>query len=246
MKRILVVCNKQWEADPVLIALLEKKVNPSFPAILWPTVTVPLAPDHDRTRPKPRAVLRFPSADPAVPAAAFVEIWCIEDWMDMAKNSSSSEEKVRVLPSMIGWKNPDAPQPADCVVSVGTGGFPKAGTYNGSVVIGVNSFTHDGHPASDPNPLSAWRSPNLDNAVPATFDSPNFFNPAQMEPWRFQAEARFLRPPMAPSPEPLILCASNYTAVSVVNITNYDEYTWADLAALHAFKVCQPKLPAGS
>lgn len=249
MKRILVICNKQWEADPVLFAILEKKVNPAFTAILWQSVSVPLPPTHDWRTPRPRAILRFPTADPNVAAAAYVEIWCIEDWMDPTKSSSSSEEKARILPSMLGWANPDAPQPADYVIAVGTAGFPNPGTYNGSVVIGANAFIFDGHPAGDPktaNRDSGWSSPLIGAAIPPTFAIPNFFVPALMEPWRFQAEARFIRPPMAAAPEPIILCAGIYTAVGVVNVTNYDEYVWADVDALAALKAAQPHLAAGS
>lgn len=246
MKRIVVVCNKQWEADPVLIALLEKKVNPASGAIVWPSVRLPIDPSHDRTVLSPRAMLRFPSADPAVSPTALIEVWCLEDWMDKTKSSSSSEEKARVLPLIRAWTSPEASQDPDCVLAVGTAGFPSADSYNGSVVIGANVHIHDGHPATEANPASQWRSSFIGAVVPQTFKVDRFFDPAALEPWRFQAEARFVRPPMAAAPEPVILCGASYTAVGIVNVTNYDEYVWADKAALQSFTSSQPRLTAGS
>ena len=41
---------------------------------------------------------------------------------------------------------------------------------------------------------------------------------------------------MNPARKQILVAASNYTAVGVVNITNYDDYAWADEEALRAFR----------
>jgi hypothetical protein len=53
-------------------------------------------------------------------------------------------------------------------------------------------------------------------------------------------------PPMWPAAERTLIAAANYTAVGVVNVTNYDDYAWADAAALNAFRAADARSPVGS
>jgi hypothetical protein len=77
--------------------------------------------------------------------------------------------------------------------------------------------------------------------------SPGIFSPNVLsETLRYEAEARFVVPPINPARDRILLSAFNYTAVGVVNVTNYDDFAWADHEAIEAFHAADPKSPIGS
>ena len=52
---------------------------------------------------------------------------------------------------------------------------------------------------------------------------------------RSTAECRFLPPPIAPANPMRLVFGNGYISVGIVNVTNYDDYIWADDAAIRAF-----------
>jgi hypothetical protein len=250
-KRIMLVANKKWEADPLMNVLLESKACPMKFNIPAETLKHPLPVDANWQAPCPRAVLSFKekSRDEAGNEreieVAQVEIWCIEDWMNPAANKSSTNEKIKILPGLFHWGG--RPDP-DFVVAFGTAAFLGQTSYNGCVVVGARAFLHSAFSKDDPNPESPWDASAVVGHIKATLDAKlGFFNPKELDSSvRFQAEARFIPPPLNPARDLLLIAAHNYTALGVVNVTNYDDYTWADRAALKAFQDTQPKNPIGS
>ncbi|THJ17143.1 MAG: hypothetical protein CAF45_016675 [Nitrospira sp. CG24E] len=252
-KRVLVIANKSWEATALMNVLLEPKGCPSeFP---WPIkLSHPLPPRHDWQSPQPRGVFNFQGNVQNKPYEVRVEVWCIQDAMDPSVSPSSTKEKVRVLPKIFSGMETGVPTSnrPDLVIALGTACFPGAKSYNGCVFIGTNVFIHDPY-KSNTTHSEYWHSDNTNRLINPPPGSMDFFNPRNTffdDVLRSQVETRLLSPPMKPATKPILLADNNYTAVGVANITNYDDYAWADLEALEAFKKAnrghQKKRPVGS
>src|SRR5688500_9809903 len=114
-KRVVVVANKWWEADPLCAVLIHDRARPqalrSFKYLRYPASRA-VKPAPGPPRP----------ADPdALPRMTFdcagdsVEIWCLDELMNPAESSSSSSEKARVLPRAMEYA-----APPDLVIAFGT------------------------------------------------------------------------------------------------------------------------------
>jgi hypothetical protein len=76
---------------------------------------------------------------------------------------------------------------------------------------------------------------------------PGFFQAlGKVADFRVQTETRLVRPPINGAQTPLFFGAENYTALGVINVTNYDNYTWADLEGVAAVRATYPQSPIGS
>jgi hypothetical protein len=232
--RSMIVVNKSWEAEPLVAVLRSANGRPAdFPEeVAAPSVEIPWSDGHSHKIPARAAYL---SGDAAV------EVWCIKDLMDPAKSASSSEEKARVLPMIAG-----AGQPPDLVVAVGTASLPDARSFNGSVAVGSSCFLFDPYFGA-PNPESRWS----DAGIGCLIDEADRRNTNQLMAWldreaRPNVETTFLPPPLIPATPPILIVSSTSVAVSDVNVTNPDNYVWADPAALAAFSAAAPKRTVGS
>jgi hypothetical protein len=251
-KRVMIVANKKWEADPLMTVLLEKKACPmkfDFPPEYFKH---PMPIKYDWQKPHPRAIISFKETKNEEDKeekieVAQVEIWCIEDWMnpDPKVNKSSTNEKVRILPGLFKWDNRHEPE---FVVAFGTAAFISQTSYNGCVVVGANAFIHNPYGSGKPNDESPWDDSGVKRPIEATLEPKSkFFDPPEIDGTvRNQAEARFLTPPLNPARNPILIAAHNYTALGVVNITNYDNYIWADRDAINAFQAANTRRPIGS
>ena len=242
-KRILIIANKNWEVTALMNVLLEVKACPDqFP---WPVkLTHPLPPQDDLFPSKPRAVFHFQEKSQGRTHDVQVEVWCIQDAMNPSVSSSSTKEKDEVLAVICfgGKAEIDTDKDPDFIVAFGTAGFPGETSYNGCVFVGANTFIHD--PFNDDLRSDRyWHSEQTGRLIGPSKFSAELFNPGYRifdESLKSQVESRFLVPPMSPARKQILVAASNYTAVGVVNITNYDDYAWADEEALHAFnEVCE-------
>ena len=250
-KRVLIIANKNWEATALMNVLLETKACPEkFP---WPVrLNHPLLPQSDWNNPQPRAVFHFQGASQGISQEFRVEIWCIQDAMDPSASPSSTKEKMRVLLKLFGGHG-DKGTAADLVVAFGTAGFPGELSYNGCVVVGASVFIHDPFGEGEKGNDIYWHSEKTNRVLLPTPLSASLFDPRHNlfdEPIRSQVEARLIVPPMNPASQQRLIAASSYTAVGVVNITNYDDYIWADEKALRAFEttfeVAEGKAQIGS
>lgn len=236
-KRVLVIANKNWEASALMNVLLEAKACPErFP---WPVrLNHPLPPQSDWNRPQPRGVFQFQEATHGRSQEVQVEVWCIQDAMDPSVSSSSTKEKMRVLPTLFGQQG-DSHTTPDFVIAFGTAGFPDEVSCNGCVFVGANAFLYDPYEGSKTGADNYWHSDMTSHVLPPTLLSGGLFDPHPEifdDLIRSQVEARFIVPPMKPASQQHLIVARDYTAVGVVNITNYDDYAWADEKALHAFE----------
>jgi len=230
--RILLLANKNWEADPLVSVLRSDRASPSKFAF----------------EPPPTVTIQHSGGDKAVAARlavkltnAIAEVWCIQDLMDPAKNSSSSQEKARVLSPL----TTNGPEPS-LVVAFGTAAHPDHhASHNGCAVIGSSVFVHDPH-RQDPNPDSQWTHDGigkLQNLSGQTINEAVF---KQLERNSSAVEARFLPVPTNPAAPPALILSKTHVALSNVNITNHANYAWADPEALRACSQAAPNLSVGS
>jgi len=259
-KRIMVIANKNWEVAPMLDVLSEPpKVDgacpPNFPTPYINNNIYPFI-SADISHPVPRMVFGFTNITIVSASGTNVvnvtnivhaEIWCIQDWMNPGISSSSSKEKMRVLPLLFKWNGQTN---SDIVIAFGTASFPNADNFNGDVVLGANSFIHDPFSTNTDN-TNYWHDTNAtERLIPLATNLSSLFGPTFIDPIRTASEARFIIPPMDPAHKLTILAAMNNVAVSGINIFNYDDYAWADPEALAGFaeleSVKQNKPPVGS
>lgn len=255
--RVLVVANKRWEADPLVSVLLERKARPASArsaTLEWhPSLAPPSA------APRRRAVLRYGAAfdrpkdssagfDPAW-AEAEVHVWCLEDAMrtkagSRAISSSSSREKAMfALPAIASATREFDPQ---VVIAFGTAGIDARMPLNGSVTVGSRVFINDPFRDAPPDvrrppglPEELWML-DLDPAAKArVLESPrlnlSFLGP-ERDAMRRTCEGLMLRAPINPASTPLVLVGHGFTSVGTVNVTNYDDYVWADEDTVEQFR----------
>jgi hypothetical protein len=233
MKKIAIVVNKNWEAEPMLAAMCSGPFRAA--GLPFPSPLLSLKDGLYRVDPK------RPINDDANVRAIFIlpqltcKVWCIQDFMDSSKNSSSSEEKARFLPALLQEEAPDL------IVAVGTAGYLAENAIAGCVVAGTRFFVHDGHPG---NPLSNYQNPLFDSLLPLNCNPKIFglFSPAS----KLVTESKFLKPPNNPAIRPALLASPYYTALSSVNVTDYGEYAWVDGETVSKFRNIEKKLPIGS
>lgn len=233
VKKVTIIVNKNWETEPVMNALTNPKLRPAalpFPELLNSPK------DGNNKMHAPRALFYLPAADGD---ALQVSLWCIEDLMSASANSSSSEEKYRVLPAVI---EADAP---DLVISVSTANYPTdepqddsspsdGASLNGSVIIGGNFFIHDGHPG---NPESNLQSPYIGQLLSGNVSSELF---DIVSDFADAVTARFLTPPNFPASKFTCRASAAYSAVSSINVTDYSEYDRVDQEAVDHFHAAAP------
>jgi hypothetical protein len=232
--RILIFPNKAWETAPLVAVFQNDQARPpKFPDLVTPPqVTIPLSKGGTKTV---AARLALKTANAAA------EVWCIQDLMDPAKSPSSSEEKARVLP----YVTANGPPPS-LVVAFGTATIADVHSYNGCVAIGSSAFVHDPH-AATPNPESRWTHSDIGKLLDSSNQPINaaLFGQLARE-LRALIEIRFLRPPLNPADPPTLILSPAYVALSNVNVTNQNEYVWADPEALRAFAAAEPQQTVGS
>jgi hypothetical protein len=219
--RVVVVANKNWEADPLVAVLLSDRTRPA-------SLTDFESPGYPRLDPKNKGPrIRFKCG------VASVEVWCVQDLMDPKVSGSNSAEKGRVLPAVFKG------DPVSAVIAFGTAGYPDSANLNGCVVIGSRVMLHD------PQTKETDRySSTLPDQVSKTALPVSFFRGIDADV-RFPAEGRFLRTPLLAARPPVILAGHNWIALSEVNVTNYDDYVWTDPETIAKFHALDPKAVSG-
>lgn len=226
-KRVMLIANKWWEADPLCWVLFHDKAHPStfsnYKINNYPTQRKSVRSTEPQT-PDPPAIPRFTFNY----MEAVVEVWCLEELMNPAENPSSTLEKARVLPAAIN----SGPSP-DLVVAFGTGGSREGLNINGCVVIGRRVFIHDPY-ESESDRTGMWAAPNTDTVIESDL-LPTVFRGLSPES-RHSAEARFLPTPVAPANPALVLAGNSFISVGAINCINYDDYTKIQKSAVEAFR----------
>ena len=176
---------------------------------------------------------------------ARIQVWCIEDWMDRASSPSSTFAKAQLLAGFFAESERLFGAPPDAVVAFGTAGIETNIASNGCVAMGTRAFVHDpfaGRPAADrvtdrtdgkKDPM--WSDPGGRMNTVLTSSLTTFFRGVPELP-RHAAEARMLRAPLGAAKPPVVLAGNGFASVSTVNVTNYDDYVWADPQTRQEFR----------
>jgi hypothetical protein len=232
MKRVLLIVNKSWEAEPILSALLDKKFRPAQPGD--PTFL-----DHPRKTAQgqacPRATWQLTNY--------MVELWCIENIMEpnpgpqtLKGYYSSSEQKNKDLKKIFSWSAMEVA----LVAAIGTAAYHAQESVNGSIVIGSSIFIYDGHPAGDENPESKWHDAAWFQKLVTSSVNEIFFTKLNAELNKEENKKyfkmRMLRPPLMSPDEQQIICDKELLALSNVNVTDYTEYEIMDKRGLQALE----------
>lgn len=231
-KRILVIANKTWEAAPLLSAMFSPRCAP---ATLEPTQRI-YDPELANARFRPRALFAV--------GGATVQVWCIEDLMDPRAGGSNTSEKARVLARLFRVAARRFGRTPDAVVAFGTAGIPASIPFNGCVTVGTQVFTSDPFDdlpeeqrvivRRDGTLEPMWSHPLvgalLDSALPSNFLT------SVPDTVRFAAEARFVPVPIRSATPLTVLSGNGFAAISTINVTNYDDYVWADPRSLERFR----------
>jgi hypothetical protein len=249
MKNILIIVNKSWEVDPVINAMMASKIKPSgfpFPVSLNIPASKPIDSSNSPKQDKFRAefeIVRMINIDGKEVREVLIRtsVWCIEDLMNPKANSSSSEEKQHALSKIFtNEKN------IDLVIAFGTAGFNDRFTsFNGSVVIGSEFCSYDAIPD---NQESKFKSPLLGKHLPSNIDKEINKKLFRIFSDKFKdiVESKLIATPNSPASKAKVLAAMNYVAISNVNITNYNDYAWADEEGISHYHATGSKSPIGS
>jgi hypothetical protein len=218
MSRTVVVANKTWEADPLTTVLAASKS--SAPGSAFERVA---------NEPGLRGLYHTKGGS--------AEIWCLQELMSPHVSSSSTEEKARVLPALVGGDD------VGLVIAFGTAASIGPQSRNGCVVIGTKAFLHD--PGSTRS-KSRWFSPLADAVLDSPLPNDDFDGWFTDPAYRPLVEARMLPTPVNPAALRTVLNAYDYVALADINITNYADYAWADQAVVDAYLATHAKEPIGS
>jgi hypothetical protein len=137
------------------------------------------------------------------------------------------------------------------VIAFGTAGSREGVQNNGSVVIGRRVFIHEPR-AGVSDRTGFWTPPQSGQIIDSDFPAKmlaeivNGQKSRYAEESRYAAEARFLKSPITPASPPITCIGNSFTSLGVVNITNYDDYTWADSEATAAFQAAKTGTQIGS
>jgi hypothetical protein len=158
---------------------------------------------------------------------ATVEVWCLEELMNPAENSSSAAEKARVLPTAIA-----SGTTPDLVIAFGTAGSRQGLHINGCVVVGRRVYVHDAYEA-EVDRTGMWTPPKANMVIES--DLPAGVIQGISSESKHSAEARFLPPPVAPANPLLVMAGNGFISLGHVNCTNYDDFSWSPQRAVESF-----------
>ena len=225
-KRVMLVANKWWEADPLCWVLFHDKARPGvfrdYKILNYPSQRVPYQPTEPRPR-DPDAIPRFTFKC----MHAVVEVWCLEELMNPAENLLSAAENARVLPAAVAWGTPP-----DLVIAFGTAGSRPGVQINGCVVVGRRVYIHDAYKA-EVDRTKMWTPPKEDRVIESDF--PVSVLQGISSESKHSAEARFIPPPIAPANPLLLMVGNGFISIGHVNCTNYDDYAWSPQCAIESF-----------
>jgi len=247
MKNILIIINKSWEVEPLLSAMTAMKIKPvgfPYPSKLNTPIPQPLDSSKSGKQDKCRAIFEITQKDPVNQVETLIvkaTVWCIEDIMDPAINSSSSGEKASKLPMVFNGE-----QNVDLVIAFGTAAFnDKDASFNGSLVIGSEFFTYNAH---DDNAESQFKHPLLGKYLKCNLSEDRRKSIFKIIDDKFKdvVESKLVLTPNEQAKKTKVLAASNYVAISNINITDPNDFAWADEAGINDYTKTGEKSPIGS
>jgi len=206
--RIVVVANKNYEADGLMAALsnqMTQSPNLSYPyKVASPQVPTYPPPPQDSSNPRCLIDIRKNPTDKA--GVATMEIWCIDD---LANTNGISGAKVTAMDAITKY----GPYP-DGVVAFGTAGYPGLLSNDGCATIGGTIFIHD---ASNGAPGSwSWLG-YMDKLIPSKTPASFFSNVSADQETLVAINTEMIAPQNRPASVLQLIIAADAVGISSVN-----------------------------
>jgi hypothetical protein len=215
--RVVVIANTSAEADGLMAVLDTADLRPA-----------------SLEAPKPAEKYVQPPSKPPDGLRGFyakngvtVEFWCVWELPGATELKDGTRNKVRQLKNII--QQPGKVAPA-MVVAFGTAAGHWETSYNGCVIVGSAVLLHSLPSLEDKEVTRALEGcgVKLDTIVESPegwkfLEEPDFFRGKHAE-----IEAKFLKPPLNPAADPIVLLAPNRLGLGSINVTNSSDYVKAD------------------
>jgi hypothetical protein len=214
--RVIVIANTTAEADGLMAVLDSTDVRP-------PSLGAPI---HQPPNTPPEGLRGFYTNN-----GVRVEFWCVWELQGGKQLIDDTLNKVRQLPNVI---RPPGKGPPSMVVAFGTAAGHWATSYNGSVVVGSAVLLHsprfleDNEKVREVKEALATRGVKLD-AIIESAKGWDFLSKADFfKGKRPEIEAKFLKPPLNPAADPVVLLSPNRLGLASINVSNPSDYARAD------------------
>jgi len=229
--RVVVIANTSAEADGLMAVLHSADVRP-------PCLGAPLPAEqyiHQPSSTPPEGLRGFYATN-----AVTVEFWCVWELYGGKQPIDGTLNKVRQLPYVI---QPPGKAPPAMVVAFGTAAGHWEKSYNGSVVVGSAVLLHsptflekkEMAEAAEVTKGLKGRCVELDTIVESDKGGKFLANPnvaRAFEEKRAEIEAKFLKPPLNPAADPVMLLLPNGLGLSSINVSDPLQYARADKETL--------------
>lgn len=226
--KLHVIANKNWEVEPLLNAFLTRKIYKNID--LPDKIIFPLK----NSEPILKHRAEFNTRNNIT-----VQISCVQDFiLDPSKEKSSQYKYEVALPIL--FENEDS----DLIICFGTAGYPEDIEINGSAMMGHNFFIHSGR---DDNPESKLKLEEEGKVFgEASVITKNIYTVLAPDKNKLPITSYLQQIPENPKKKPTAVATSTNVAISVINITDYDDYIWADKDGLDRYKSVDTKRRAAS
>jgi hypothetical protein len=225
---VVVIANTSAEADGLMAVLTSADMRPrSLHNTPQPAEKYASVPPHG---------LRGFYAENGVT----VEFWCVWELPGGDRPTDDTLNKVNQLPNAI--QPPGKVAPA-MVIAFGTAAGHWETSYNGSVVVGSAVLLHspsflkdkDKEVAKAVTNTLATRGVALDTIVESA-SGWHFLSNSNVTGFfdekRAEMEAKFLKPPLNPAADPVVLLSPNRIGLSSINVSRTSDYARADKETL--------------
>jgi hypothetical protein len=215
--KIHIIANKNFELEPLINAFLTRKIyqNIGLPdAMNWPSRKTPIISSY-------RAIF-------STNTGHNIKLSCVQDYILDSRKEKSSEYKYEVaIPAILDKDD------SELIVCFGTAGYPEKVDINGSVAVGHKFFIYNAKTDNPESKLSLKEAGQVFGTASSAIT--RFYEILLPEKEGYVISAFLQRVPINPSKYPTICAKDTNVALSIINITNYDDYYWADREGLKQF-----------
>jgi hypothetical protein len=227
--RVVVIANTTAEADGLMAVLNSSDVRPGTLGAPQPAAQYSQQPPS-----KPPEGLRgFYTAN-----GITIEFWCAWELPGGKQSIDSTLNKVRQLPNAIQQAGKNFPA---MVIAFGTGAGHWETSYNGAVVVGSAVLLHSLASLENKEVTNALASRGV--ALDQIIESPKGWDFLSKKLFRdlfsqerAEIESKFVKPPLNPAADPIVLLSPNRLGLASINVVNPGDYARADTETLDVAK----------